>query len=157
MHVEEHVQDLDLFGLDECLNVEGGFIVELVEVREEAPGGKPSVDFFVRAQQFFLGPALDGDGLDVVCVVHVEQCNVRVASFLCDWELPHLVAGDLAHDYSDCHKDQVCPGIGRFLGGVVHVGVNSVGWEDNGHSCSCAPRVAKPLPHLVHVDLGGLD
>jgi hypothetical protein len=78
MYVGGRLLELDLFIPNQCLDVMGGFVVELVEVREESSSGKPGVDLCEGVQQFFLGLALDGDGFDVVCVVHIEQCIAPV-------------------------------------------------------------------------------
>jgi hypothetical protein len=51
----------------------------------------------------------------------------------------------------------VCPGIGRLLGGIVHVGVDPVFQDYDEHGCSRGLRGAKPLPYLVHVALGKLN
>jgi hypothetical protein len=64
-----------------------------------------------------------------------------------------IVAGDATCDNVHRHEDVVCPHVCRLLWCIVHVGVNTVGQEDNWHSCCsglCGPLA---LANLVHVPL----
>jgi hypothetical protein len=80
MHIRGHVLDLDLFHRDESFSAVGCLVVQLVEEGTVARSGEPRIHLRVGLQVFFFGSVFDGDGLDVIGVVHIEECNVRVAT-----------------------------------------------------------------------------
>ncbi len=86
MHIWGLVLDLDLFPRDECFDITGCLVIQLVEEGTVAAGGEPCAHLHVGSQEFFFGSVFDGDRLDVVGVVHIEECNVRVAAVGCDGE-----------------------------------------------------------------------
>ncbi len=88
MHIRGRVLDLDLFHRNESFNIVGCLVVQLVEERTLATGGEPHIHLHVGSQVFFFGSVFDGDGLDVIGVVHIEECNVRVAAVGPDGEGP---------------------------------------------------------------------
>ncbi len=88
MHIWGCVLDLDFLCRNEHFDVVGCLIVQLVEEGSVATGGEPCVHLRVGLQEFFFGSVFDGDGLDVVWVVHIEECSVRVAVVGCDGEAP---------------------------------------------------------------------
>ncbi len=54
------------------------------------------------------------------------------------------------------HEDVVSAYVCRLLWSIVHVGVDSVGWEDNGHDPCCGLHRPLAMVDLVHVPLFGL-
>jgi hypothetical protein len=86
MHIRGRVLDLDLFRHNESFNVVGCLIVQLVEEGVVATGGEPCIHLHVGSQEFFFGLVFDGDRLDVIGVVHIEECNVCIALVGCDGE-----------------------------------------------------------------------
>ncbi len=79
MYIRGCVLDLDLLHHNEGIDVAGFLVVQLVEKGTVATGGEPCVHLRVGSLEFFFGSGFDGDGLDVVGVVHIEECGVCVA------------------------------------------------------------------------------
>jgi hypothetical protein len=80
MHIRGCVLDLDLIRLNESFDIVGSLVFQLVEEGTVATGGEPRIHLRVGSQEFFFGSDFDGDGLDVIGVVHIEECNVCVAA-----------------------------------------------------------------------------
>jgi hypothetical protein len=70
-----------------------------------------------------------------ICIAGIEEGNVGVPLVGCHWEASGIVAGDVPRDDVCHHEDLVGMYVCRLLGCVVHVGVDSVKWEDNWRSC----------------------
>ena len=68
-----------MLGADECLHLVRRFIVQFVKLRFEPLLYEPVVHFAVCLEEFFLRPVFDGDRLDVVGILYVEDDYVRVA------------------------------------------------------------------------------
>ncbi len=71
MHIRGRVLDLDSLHRDECFNIVGCLVVQLVEEGTVATEGEPRIHLRVGSQELFFGLVFDGDGLDVVGVVHI--------------------------------------------------------------------------------------
>ncbi len=69
------------------------------------------------------------------CIIDVEKGNIGVPPVGRHREATGIVTGDVACNYVYRHEDVMGAHVGRLLGRAVHVGVNLVRWEDNGHGC----------------------
>jgi hypothetical protein len=86
MHISERALDLDLLCRNERFDIARCLVVQLVEEGMVAAGDEPRIQLRVGSQELFFGSAFDGDGLDVVGVVHTEECDVLIAAVGCDRE-----------------------------------------------------------------------
>jgi hypothetical protein len=80
MHIQGRVLDLDLLHRDEPFDIARCLIVQLVEEGMVAADSEPCVHLRVGLQELIFGSVFDGDGLDVVGVVHIDECDVRVSA-----------------------------------------------------------------------------
>jgi hypothetical protein len=126
MHIRGCVLDLDLLCRNERFDVVGYLIVQLVEEGTVAANGEPRIHLRVGLQEFFFGLVFDGDGLDVVGVVHIEECNIRIAMVGRDGEASRLITGDAACCLTDGHEYMVGAFVGGFLWRSVHVCVVAI-------------------------------
>jgi hypothetical protein len=151
MHIRGRVLDLGLFHHNESFNLVGCFVIQLVEEGTVATGGEPRVHLCVGLQEFFFGLVFDGDGLDVIGVVHIEECDVRVAAVGPDKEASQLIAGDATRHFADGHEHMVGAFVGGFLWCSIHVCVNKVGREDDWAGSGGRFGGSDALSDLVHV------
>ena len=73
MHIWGCVLDLDFLCRNEHFDVVGCLIVQLVEEGTVATDSEPRIHLCVGSQELFFGSVFDGDGLDVIRVVHIEE------------------------------------------------------------------------------------
>ncbi len=65
----------------------------------------------------------------------MEEGNVGIPPVGRHQEASGIVAGDASRDNVYHHEDMVGAYVCWLLWHIVHVGVNSVGWEDNRRGC----------------------
>jgi hypothetical protein len=157
IHIRGRVLDLDLLRRNECFDLAGCLVFQLVEEGTVAPGGKPRVHLLVCSQEFFSGSVFDGDGLVVVGVVHIEECDVRIAVVGCDRETSWLIARDAARHLANSHEHMVGAFAGGFLQRSIHVCVDAIGREENWAGGGGRFGGSDALSDLVHVAMFGLD
>jgi hypothetical protein len=113
----------------------GCFIFHFVEDGLISPGCKPGVHLHDSLQELLFASVLDWDQPNRICIVDVEEGDVGVPPVGRHPESTIIVTGDAACDKVYHHVDVMGVNVGRLLEHVVHVGVNLVGREDNGHGC----------------------
>ncbi len=112
----------------------GCYIVHFVEDEPISLGCKPGVHLCDGLQELLFASVLD-DRLNCICIVDVEEGNIGVPPVGHHREASGIVTGDAACDDMYQNEDMMDANLCRLLGHVVRVGVNLVGWEDNGRDC----------------------
>jgi hypothetical protein len=135
VHAGGAILQFHLFQCNECFNVMGCFIVHFVEDGPISPGCKPGIHLCDSPQELLFASILDWDRLNCICIVDVEEANVDIPLVGHHREVTCIVTGDATCDDVSRHEDVMGVNVGQLLGRIVHVGVDSVGWEDNGRGC----------------------
>jgi hypothetical protein len=127
LDVQWSVLDVCLLGGNKGFNVFGSFVVEFLEERFEAAKSEPGVDVATVTEKFFFGTIFDGNRINVIGVLDVNDNNVCMVVVGCDRKAASLVCEEIAIDFVDGHENEMCARVAGFLSDIFHGVIEEVG------------------------------